>query len=125
MASILCFWVEPDGDSWIRRDTGERMPYPGAFGVGAIYDARPDTAAMLRASGGADRGDGHFPVVVTPGGEWEIDGPSYPGGGAPPRPCPWTRTGDPTRPETLTVQPSIHFPGRYHGRLRNGVLVDA
>lgn len=125
MRRIPCFWVERDGDGWVRRDTGERAPYPSAFGVGAMWDASPETAAVLRAAGGVDRGDGHFPVVLTPGGGWEIDGPSFPGGGAPPRPCPWTRTGDPTRPESFSVEPSIHFPGRYHGWLRAGHLEDA
>lgn len=125
MARIACFWVEPAGAAWRRRDTGETAPYPSAFGVGAMWDASPGVAADLRRIGGADRGDGHFPVVLTPGGAWEIDGPAFPGDGQPPRPCPWTRSGDPTQPGTFTVQPSINFPGRYHGWLRSGHLEDA
>lgn len=123
MGRIQCFWVERDGDAWVRRDTGERAPYPSALGLGAMYDGDARYRELEVARGGADRGDGHFPVVLTPGGEWVIDGCAYSDGKA--RPCPWTRTGDPARPETFTVSPSIHFPGRYHGWLRNGVLEDA
>jgi hypothetical protein len=123
VAKIACFWVEKDGDAWVRKDTGERQPYPGAFGIGAMWDAVPNYREHEIARGGADRGDGHFPVVLTPGGEWVIDGCAYSDGAA--RPCPWTREGDPTRPETFTAHPSIHFPGRYHGWLRAGFLVDA
>ena len=123
MTRVRCFWVEKDGESWVRRDTGERAPFPSAFGFGAIFDADPVFRDAERERGGADRGDGHFPVVVTPGGEWVIDGCAYSNGEV--RPCPWTRTGDPTRPETFTVHPSINFPGRFHGWLQAGWLFDA
>lgn len=65
--------------------------------------------------------DGRILCVTTPGeGEWVIDGPASDGGR-------WTRTGD---APNLTVTPSIVVGGvrsaqRYHGWLRDGVLVPA
>lgn len=59
--------------------------------------------------------DGKCLVVKTPGGDWIVDGPSSNGG------TPWTRTG--TVPK-VTASPSIHFPGRYHGWLRDGILTE-
>ncbi len=45
--------------------------------------------------------DGHCLVVMTPGGEWLVDGPSSNGPGT------WQRSGT---PPFVTAQPSIHFP---------------
>lgn len=57
--------------------------------------------------------------VKTPGGWWNIDGSAfdqckggYYGEG-------WKRTGE---PPLITVTPSIHFPGSYHGVLEQGEL---
>ena len=61
--------------------------------------------------------DNHCLVVSTPGGPWVVDGPSSNGNGT--KGNPWTRTGEVPR---VTANPSIHFPGQYHGWLRNGVL---
>lgn len=61
--------------------------------------------------------DGHCLVLVTPAGPWIIDGPSRNADGS--RGFPWTRTGDIPK---VTANPSIHFPGEYHGWLRNGIL---
>lgn len=58
--------------------------------------------------------DGKSLCVMTPGGIWPVDGPSSNGGG-------WTRTGTP--PNT-TANPSIVIADRYHGWLRDGVLVE-
>ncbi len=58
--------------------------------------------------------DGLALAVMTPGGEWYIDGPARDGGR-------WTRTGT---PPAITVMPSI-LAGPYHGWLRDGHLVDA
>lgn len=63
--------------------------------------------------------DGHCLVVVTPAGPWIIDGPSMNNDGS--KGNPWTRTGEIPK---VTASPSIHFPGKYHGFLRNGALVD-
>lgn len=61
--------------------------------------------------------DGISLVAVTPNGHhWHIDGPAT-GGGT------WTRTGDPKKPETLTVSPSI-LVSDYHGFLQNGRFTD-
>jgi hypothetical protein len=57
--------------------------------------------------------DGHFVCVMTPGGEWNIDGRST-GGGY------WTRTGTPPK---LTVRPSILIGRAYHGFLTDGKLI--
>lgn len=53
-------------------------------------------------------------VVMTPGGEWDIDGPARNGGG-------WSRTGE---PPLVTANPSILIGDRYHGWLRDGFLVE-
>lgn len=58
--------------------------------------------------------DGHTLVVVTPAGEWVVDGPSSNGTGA------WKRSGV---PPMVTAHPSILMPG-YHGWLRDGTLVE-
>lgn len=79
--------------------------------------ARAPIGAMWYADWMSWKGpDGRSLVVMTPAGEWGIDGPSSNVG------RPWTRTGT---PPNVTVNPSIHFVGRYHGRLRNGELSDA
>lgn len=59
--------------------------------------------------------DGHALTVMTPGGEWCIDGPASGSG------RPWTRTGT---PPNITASPSINIVGKYHGWLRNGELTD-
>ena len=124
MSSIACFWVEKDKDGiWVRPDTGAKMPYPSAFGVGAMWSSDSSYVEQCRKEGlWKDYPDGIALSVMTPGGEWCVDGPSYPGNGKPARPCPWTRTGDPRKPETLFVEPSINFTGRYHGHLKGGRL---
>lgn len=62
--------------------------------------------------------DGVVLAVRTPGGDWVVDGPSF---------CnrvesgSWSRTG--TIPN-VTATPSIDIPGKYHGWLRDGYLVE-
>lgn len=63
--------------------------------------------------------DGHCLIVKTPAGDWIVDAPSYVDGQQ--TGTPWTRTGT---PPFVTASPSIHFPGKYHGWLQNGVLVE-
>ncbi len=87
---------------YVRSDTGEEVILREAP-VGAMWDAD-----WLPWKGP----DGKSLVVMTPAGEWTIDGPSSGGGH-------WTRTGSAPR---ITVQPSIHFPGKFHGWLTAGVL---
>lgn len=62
--------------------------------------------------------DGRCLVVMTPGGEWMVDGPSTTGGN-------WTRTGE---VPFITATPSILITNRsepdYHGFLTNGVLIE-
>jgi len=64
--------------------------------------------------------DGRCLIVMTPGGEWTVDGPANNGPG-------WRRSGT---PPLVTAHPSIGFKNpdgswRYHGWLRDGYLVDA
>lgn len=87
---------------YVRSDTGEEVTLREAP-VGAMWDA-----FWLPWKGP----DGRSLVVMTPAGEWTIDGPSEGGGH-------WTRTGEPPK---VTVQPSINFPGKFHGWLTAGVL---
>jgi hypothetical protein len=61
--------------------------------------------------------DGRCLVVKTPGGDWIIDGPSRGNDGS--QTFPWKRTGEIPR---VTVTPSIHIPGKYHGWLKDGFL---
>ena len=126
MATIACFWIEKRGErEWAAAD-GRVFESPHAAPAGALYDA-----PWLRESGWRDEpegalmrryDDGLTVVVITPDGPWVIDGPSF--DGKQHRPCPWTRSGDPRRPETFSVTPSIHFVGRYPAFLRAGKLVD-
>jgi hypothetical protein len=58
--------------------------------------------------------DGHCLVIRTPGGDWLVDKPNE-------SEDRWHRTGD---PPNLTVQGSILFPGKYHGFLVEGYLVE-
>jgi hypothetical protein len=105
-----------------RSDTGALTPlrplsHDGARRclVGAMWDAE--------WMGDEYRGpDGVHLCVMTPAGEWLVDGPASndtPGNRG------WKRTG---KPPKVTATPSIGFGAsceRYHGWLRDGVLVDA
>ena len=124
MPTYPCFWIEKQSDgTWLRRSTGESQPFPTFFGPGAMWNAPwmrdTDPAKSLCK----EYPDGLTLVVMTPGGDWLVDGPSY--DGTQHHSCPWTRTGDPMQPETLDVSPSIDIRGSYHGWLRGGQLVDA
>lgn len=86
----------------------------------SLWGGRVPPGAMWDADWMGDdyRGpDGRCLVVKTPGGDWCIDGPASNGGR-------WTRSGTPPK---ITANPSIAVgdPQRYHGWLRDGVLVDA
>lgn len=112
--SCVCGYIFQDADEWqlfnellyVRKDTGEELTlrdappgamwnafwYPPAFGHG------PDGLALM---------------VMTPAGEWHIDGESSNGPG-------WTRTGT---PPLVTARPSILIGNnRYHGFLTDGRL---
>lgn len=114
MPNYDCFWVDRIGELWIRQDTKESWQHASELPVGALWDAPRMKGDMTRVYP-----DGITLVCKTPDGDWIVDGPSY--DGTTHHFCPWTREGD---PRSLTVRPSIHFPGRYHGFLTNGVLHD-
>lgn len=109
-----CSYVFQPGDEWqtLLRRTMKRGDH------GAMWTTLDDApvGAMWYADWYPWKGpDGHCLVVRTPGGDWIID--SQRGSGAI-----WARTGT---PPFITASPSIHFPEKYHGWLRGGVLIDA
>lgn len=111
----VCGRAFEDGDEWqrnssqlYRRDTGELFLLATAP-VGAMWDAQ----WYKDYKGYKKHVDGIMLVVKTPGGDWCVDGPSYPNHGPG-----WERVG--TIPE-VTASPSILMP-RYHGWLKNGWL---
>lgn len=122
--SCPCGYVFQTGDEWqhnvtrlwVRKDTGQKWLLSEAP-PGAMWFAD----WMGRIKEYKDKSpDGHILVVMTPGGEWNIDAKSTNGDG-------WTRTG--VAPK-VTANPSI-LCGRkpdgswaYHGWLRNGKLVE-
>lgn len=116
-----------DDDQWqvnglrlfTRSDTGavHVMKHGYDPGIpGALYDGGPWMRSRVSEDGlGYVGKDGIALVAVCPNGlHWEVDGPAT-GGGR------WRRTGDPRRPETLTVSPSI-VAGDYHGWLQHGAF---
>jgi hypothetical protein len=127
LIGVRCFWLEKVGDRWKRADTGQEFESPHLAGEGALYDAPWIRGTNWRGTLEQDLlkayPDGLTVVVITPGGPWVIDGPSYDGTAH--HPCPWTRTGDPRSPSTFSVSPSINQTGSYHGWLRDGELVPA
>ena len=94
-----------------RADTGELMRLSMAPS-GAMWHADWFPAVASRKMGP----DGHFLVLRTPAGDWHVDGPSSSGGF-------WQRKGE---VPNVTATPSINITGatKYHGWLRNGVLVE-
>lgn len=119
-------WQVNQVDVYVRGDTGERIAFRGYQDVamaGALFDCwwlkGRAGQTQARARGGPNGKqdctgpDGIALVAICPNGaQWMIDGPATGGGG-------WTRTGDPRKPETLSVSPSI-IAGDYHGFLGSG-----
>lgn len=109
-----CDYLFTDDDQWQwnehtlykRSDNGEKTILRKAP-VGAMYDA----FWYKGHQGFKVRPDGIILCVMTPGGDWVVDGPSNNGNG-------WERTGV---PPLVTASPSILMT-RYHGWLRNGEL---
>lgn len=107
-----------------RSDTGEEVTVRGYGGIelaGALYDGWWLHGRKVVDKQGRTRGytgeDGIALIAICPnGGAWQVDGPSGNGNG-------WTRTGDPRKPETLSVTPSI-VAGDYHGFLTGGSFTD-
>ncbi len=117
--ACICGYVFVEDDNWQhnrerlhkRGDAGEMVTLRGAP-VGAMWyaDWWP----------GSKGPDGRCLVVMTPAGEWMVDGPSRTDGKG------WTRTGI---PPNVTASPSIGLGKegggwRYHGWLRGGRLVE-
>jgi hypothetical protein len=118
-----CDYVFQEADEWqynrkrlyIRRETGEKVIIDKAP-PGSMWYA--DWMKEYSTSSNHQTPDGRFLAVMTPGGEWQIDGQSSSGGY-------WTRTGTPPK---ITATPSIMV-GRnkkggcsYHGFLVDGQL---
>jgi len=87
--------------------------------VGAMWDCDWLRGDKMRSGLAYDRNpDGIVLAVRTPGGDWVVDGPAFT---AHVETGSWSRTG--TIPN-VTATPSIHIPGKYHGWLRDGYLVE-
>jgi hypothetical protein len=93
-----------------RQGDGEEMPLCEAPAGAMFYSGWYEDIGIAGP-------DGRSLSVITPGGQWDIDMPSSSGGH-------WQRSGE---PPNVTANPSILIgsPPRYHGWLRNGVLIDA
>ena len=128
---IVCFLIEPVEDKnhlWKRVDTGQELT------LNSVHHA--PVGAMWRATWLEDMPqfcgpDGKSYVVMTPGGEWMIDGRAsnckMPDDNV--HKC-WVRHGE---APNLTVDKNGHTckvgagsiqAGNYHGYLRNGKLTD-
>lgn len=116
-----CGYAFVDEDQWQlfinliyrRQDTGEETTLRDAP-PGAMWDATWFRKQWVGP-------DGIHLVVKTPGGEWYVDGPSHNSRGEGHRPQGWARTG---ALPNVTATPSILIPGKYHGWLRDGYLVE-
>jgi hypothetical protein len=114
--TCACGYVFQDTDAWQhniirlyqRSDHVTLMTTLAEAPIGALWDAD-----WYNWKGP----DGRCLVLKTPGGDWVIDGPSSSNDGS--KGPPWTRTGE---VPMVTASPSIHFPGKFHGWLRNGIL---
>lgn len=95
-----------------RTDGGEATTIDRAP-VGAMWWAEWLSEISSTSRFHRERGGGPHLMVRTPGGDWDIDSKASNGDG-------WNRTGD---PPGVTATPSI-VAGRYHGWLRDGVLVE-
>lgn len=108
-------WQVNQVQEFRRSDTGEIVYSRGhsdAAVAGALYDVW--WGRYLGKDGRENVGDDGISLgAICPNGAlWQVDHEAS-GGGR------WTRTGDPRRPETLTVSPSI-MAGDYHGFLQGG-----
>lgn len=113
-----CDYVFQDADTWqwneeqlYKKEGTEDLYTLRKAPVGAMWDAHW-FKRFTEDSGFKKRPDGIVLVVMTPGGDWCVDGPSNNGNG-------WDRSG--TVPE-ITAHPSILIGTKYHGWLRNGWL---
>jgi hypothetical protein len=105
-----CGYVYQDADQW-QQNQHRLYRDPSTGREFTLSEAPP--GAMWFADWMTWTGpDGKTLVVMTPGGEWCVDGPSSNGSG-------WKRTGT---PPNVTATPSISMP-RYHGWLTNGKLI--
>lgn len=109
-----CGYVYQPEDEW--QQNSHRLYRSPLDGTEFITSQAP-IGAMWNAdwmSSWMNKQDGMCLTLQTPAGPWPIDGPSSNGPG-------WERTGIPPK---VTANPSIHFPGQFHGWLRDGILVD-
>lgn len=113
-----CSYTFTDGDTWqlFHENLYARMGDPARLPL----SKQPPGAMWLADWLPKNPYDDMSLVLMTPGGEWWIDGPSDNGEG-------WTRTGTPPH---ITASPSIGKKApdgswAYHGWLRDGKLVDA
>lgn len=129
--------LKPDstgmGSVWIREDTGERHHHAREFGAGAMYYANwmryTDAEGKERWSWEWDNQTGPPLIVITPGGEWDID--SRASNCTMPKDrlhrC-WIRHGEPPHVHvdknghTCAAGAGSILAGSYHGFLHDGYL---
>ncbi len=126
-----CGYVFTPGDHWQvfvdtiyrRIDTNEKMTLANAP-AGAMWYAEWMTEGRTDdgTPGNFFGPDGKCLIVRVPGGDWNVDGPSFNNGE---RGQGWTREGT---PPLVTARPSIlkgaqGEPGYYHGFLTSGELI--
>lgn len=123
-------WQVNQAEEHRRSDTRKLVCFRG-YGdssmAGALYDSWWLHDYTVKCSDGSIRGfvgpDGIALVAICPNGAaWNVDGPARDNGVA--QPGGWSRTGDPRKPETLTVSPSI-IASDYHGFLQAGRFTDS
>lgn len=111
-----CGYAFNEGDQWQHQLT--RVFWRGDHAAMRTTLAEAPIGSMYFADWYPWKGpDGHCLVVVTPAGPWIVDGPSTNSDGS--KGSPWSRVG---KVPEVTANPSINFPGRFHGWLRAGVL---
>lgn len=92
---------------WVAPATGEMRPLE-RWGAGAMFEAWWMDYPAWHGP------DGICLIVRTPAGDWHPDHAKQK----------WSRTGDPRKPETLSISPSILFPTEiFHAHLVAGKLV--
>lgn len=111
-------WQVNDDRLWINTDLGicTSINKPSEVPVGAMWFG--EWMGDVGSTQWKQRGGGDHLFVKTPGGIWDTDCGAQlnlTGDG-------WERFGD---APNVTANPSILIPGKYHGWLRNGRLIDA
>lgn len=118
MPEELAYWRRADTKAALRDYSGDLVRSRMLLPPGSMWWAEGMHHTVNRHR---YRFDKCLLVMLPNGSWWNIDGPSCDRGVYSSAPV-WTRTG--VAPK-VTVSPSIHVVGSYHGWLRDGYLEDA